>query len=311
MKIKENKSFDGIDALIEDFSQNEESILANIRSLKEILKESDSMSTYAKKLTEFVQNQLHKLQNPPNCATAKKILCYTTDSGFGYNTHHLMYCFMMAYWTGRTFVLGSQGWHYAPGVGWEGAFLPLSEKCKTAGRSVVWAADRKNHQVILLPDINRINPKPPFMPQAVPRVIADSLFKFHSNPFAWFAGQFFLYLSRPNENFKKFLEDRKKTLNITRPYVGIHVRRTDKNKEERYHDLDEYMVQVEEWYRSYGRTNKVDKKRIFIATDEPKVIAEAKTKLVCPSWDKYVICNMYVCILYSIIYIHLYIKGTV
>jgi glycoprotein 6-alpha-L-fucosyltransferase len=277
MKIKENKSFDGIDALIEDFSQNEESILANIRSLKEILKESDSMSTYAKKLTEFVQNQLHKLQNPPNCATAKKILCYTTDSGFGYNTHHLMYCFMMAYWTGRTFVLGSQGWHYAPGVGWEGAFLPLSEKCKTAGRSVVWAADRKNHQVILLPDINRINPKPPFMPQAVPRVIADSLFKFHSNPFAWFAGQFFLYLSRPNENFKKFLEDRKKTLNITRPYVGIHVRRTDKNKEERYHDLDEYMVQVEEWYRSYGRTNKVDKKRIFIATDEPKVIAEAKT----------------------------------
>ena len=48
MKIKENKSFDGIDALIEDFSQNEESILANIRSLKEILKESDSMSTYAK-----------------------------------------------------------------------------------------------------------------------------------------------------------------------------------------------------------------------------------------------------------------------
>ena len=93
--------------------------------------------------------------------------------------------------------------------------------------------------------------------------------------------------------------------------LRIHVRRTDKNKEERYHDLDEYMVQVEEWYRSYGRTNKVDKKRIFIATDEPKVIAEAKTKLVCPSWDKYVICNMYVCILYSIIYIHLYIKGTV
>ena len=41
----------------------------------------------------------------------------------------------------------TSGWHYAPGVGWEGAFLPLSEKCKTAGRSVVWAADRKNHQV--------------------------------------------------------------------------------------------------------------------------------------------------------------------
>jgi glycoprotein 6-alpha-L-fucosyltransferase len=276
MKIKENKSFDGIDALIEDFSQNEESILANVQSLKKLLKESDSMPTYAKKLTDFVQNQLHQLQNPPNCATAKKLLCSTSRTGVAYNSHHLMYCFMMAYWTGRTFVMKSKDWHYAPGIGWEGAFLPLSEKCKTAGRSVVWAADRKNHQVVSLPDINRINPKPPFMPQAIPKVIADDLFQFHGNPFAWFAGQFFLYLTRPNEKFKQFLADRKKALNITRPYVGIHVRRTDKIKEEKYHDLDEYMVHVEEWYQSYGRTNKMDKKRIFIATDEPKVIAEAK-----------------------------------
>ena len=48
MKIKENKSFDGIDALIRDFNQNEESILANVQSLKKLLKESDSMPTYAK-----------------------------------------------------------------------------------------------------------------------------------------------------------------------------------------------------------------------------------------------------------------------
>ena len=58
------------------------------------------------------------------------------------------------------------------------------------------------------------------MPQAIPKVIADDLFQFHGNPFAWFAGQFFLYLTRPNEKFKQFLADRKKALNITRPYVG-------------------------------------------------------------------------------------------
>ena len=61
---------------------------------------------------------------------------------------------------------------------------------------------------------------------------------------------------------------------------SIHVRRTDKNTEEKYHDLDEYMTQVEQWYQSYARTNKVEKKRLFIATDEPSVIKEAKAKLV-------------------------------
>jgi glycoprotein 6-alpha-L-fucosyltransferase len=133
-------------------------------------------------------------------------------------------------------------------------------------------------QVVYLPDINRINPQPPFLPQAIPRELADKLFTFHGKPFAWFAGQLFSYLSRPNEELKRYFAERRKSVNITKPYVGIHVRRTDKNTEEKYHDLDEYMTQVEQWYQSYARTNKVEKKRLFIATDEPSVIKEAKAK---------------------------------
>ena len=62
---------------------------------------------------------------------------------------------------------------------------------------------------------------------------------------------------------------------------SVQVRRTDKLiVEAKFHSLDEYMVRVEEWYRLYGMTHEVDKKRVFIATDDPSVITEAKTKLV-------------------------------
>ena len=75
-------------------------------------------------------------------------------------------------------------------------------------------------QVVYLPDINRINPQPPFLPQAIPRELADKLFTFHGKPFAWFAGQLFSYLSRPNEELKRYFAERRKSVNITKPYVG-------------------------------------------------------------------------------------------
>ena len=59
------------------------------------------------------------------------------------------------------------------------------------------------------------------------------------------------------------------------------MRRTDKiDKESAFHGIDEYLVHVEDWYQLYAKGNKVDKKRVFIATDDPSVIKEARQKLV-------------------------------
>ena len=58
------------------------------------------------------------------------------------------------------------------------------------------------------------------------------------------------------------------------------MRRTDKIRvEAKLHSLAEYMVHVEDWYQLYAKGNKVDKKRVFIATDDPSVIEEARQKL--------------------------------
>ncbi len=62
-------------------------------------------------------------------------------------------------------------------------------------------------------------------------------------------------------------------------FYSVHVRRTDKLIwEAAFYGIDEYMVHVEEWYEQLSLTQTVEQKRVFIATDEPTVIKEAKEK---------------------------------
>lgn len=61
----------------------------------------------------------------------------------------------------------------------------------------------------------------------------------------------------------------------------VHIRRTDKvGTEAAFHKLDEYMIHVEEYFKHKELNDKIDKKRVYLATDEPKLFSEAKSKYV-------------------------------
>lgn len=61
----------------------------------------------------------------------------------------------------------------------------------------------------------------------------------------------------------------------------VHIRRTDKvGTEAAFHKLDEYMIHVEQYYKHKELNEKVEKKRVYLATDEPKLFSEAKQKYV-------------------------------
>ena len=81
-------------------------------------------------------------------------------------------------------------------------------------------------------------------------------------------------------------------MGFSHPVVGVHVRRTDKvGTEAAFHSIEEYMARVDDWYRKYellhppasaaaasaslpaGR-----KRNVFLATDEPLLLDEAKAK---------------------------------
>lgn len=57
------------------------------------------------------------------------------------------------------------------------------------------------------------------------------------------------------------------------------MRRTDKvGTEASYHSVEEYMSAVDAYYDQLELKEKVDKRRIYLATDDPKVIADARKK---------------------------------
>lgn len=63
------------------------------------------------------------------------------------------------------------------------------------------------------------------------------------------------------------------------------MRRTDKvGSEAAFHDISEYMKHVEDYYVIYQYQNPDVKvtKRVFIATDEPTVFQDARTKYIYP-----------------------------
>lgn len=72
----------------------------------------------------------------------------------------------------------------------------------------------------------------------------------------------------------------------------VHVRRTDKvGTEAAFHPIEEYMLHVEEQFQHLARRVHVDKKRVYLATDDPSLLQEAKTKSVSRSVCVCVVCE--------------------
>lgn len=193
--------------------------------------------------------------------------------GYGCQLHHVVYCFIMAYATERTLILKSKGWRYHKG-GWEEVFKPLSDTCtETSGDShASWGNSHQSTQVIDLPIIDSLNPRPKYLPLAIPKDLAPRLTRLHGDPIVWWVGQFLKYLLRPQPDTETVLETGKIKMGFKKPIVGIHVRRTDKvGTEASLHTVEEYMKWVEEYYNQLETERKVDKRRVFLASDDPKV----------------------------------------
>ena len=83
-------------------------------------------------MTKLMEKRLHYLQNPPDCASAKKLVCQVAKTcGFGCQIHHITYCFIMAYATKRTLIIDARRWRYSTD-GWDAVFQPISKTCTTA-----------------------------------------------------------------------------------------------------------------------------------------------------------------------------------
>lgn len=266
--------------LLEEVAEHKRILLHDMGKLKNLDGLEEWREHEAEELSTLVQKRLYYLQNPQDCNSAKKLVCNLNKGcGYGCQIHHAVYCFIVAYGTGRTFILRSHNWRYAQ-KGWESVFQPVSETCTDdSGVSRAPWPGLEDTQIVDLPIIDNVRPRPQYIPLAIPKDLSERIQRLHGNPVVWWISQFVKYLLRPQDAMQDLLEKVEEKLGFKHPVVGIHVRRTDKiGTEASFHGIEEYMEYAEEYYRQLELEKPVDVRRIYLATDDPNLLSESKKK---------------------------------
>nr|KAG5712823.1 hypothetical protein BaRGS_007420 [Batillaria attramentaria] len=107
-------------------------------------------------------------------------------------------------------------------------------------KSKGWRGQMESARIIQLPIVDSLHPRPEFMPQAVPKDLAPRLAAFHGDPGVWWLDK-----------------------------IAV---------EAAFHSLEEYMVQVDAYYNQREHHEDIDKRRVYLATDDPSVLKEAREK---------------------------------
>lgn len=241
-------------------------------------------------LSRLVEKRLQHTQNPPDCSKAKKLLCNHINNfpcAFGCRIHHLVKCLIVAYATERTMIIDNpKTWKFTRS-GFANIFLPLSDTCtSTDGKTVSKWPGNETTQVVnfIVPENPAKHPRPPYIPNVLPEDLAGRINVLHGDPAVWWIGQFLKYIFRPQPSTTIVFNEFAKRVNFQKPIVGLHIRRTDKIiREASLHELEEYMYHVEEYYKLKELNGGYDKKRIYLATDDPTLFDEARLKY--PEYD--------------------------
>jgi len=269
-----------VEEILTEMETREQVVLLDLEKLKESDGHEDWRQTESKELSALVQARLKYLQNPADCDSARKLVCNLNKGcGYGCQIHHAIYCFLVAYGTERTLILKSSGWRYNK-KGFEEVFLPLSETCRDqgGGSRATWPGS-EDTQVVELPIVDSVSPRPPYLPPAVPADLVDRISRLHGDPIVWWVSQFLLYMLRPQPHLTEMLQNTVENFKFEHPIVGVHIRRTDKvGTEAAFHSVEEYMVHVEEWFRKQRLTDPTIKSRVYVASDEPRVLGECRKK---------------------------------
>ena len=81
-------------------------------------------------LTSQVQSTISRLQNPPDCIKAKKLVCNMNQlvCGLGCLLSHMTYCLITALATERVLIIGDEPWFYS-NITIKKLFSPVSSTC--------------------------------------------------------------------------------------------------------------------------------------------------------------------------------------
>ncbi|KAA0708229.1 Alpha-(1,6)-fucosyltransferase [Triplophysa tibetana] len=315
------------DVLLQDLGHQQRSIMMDLYELSQADGAGDWREKEAKHLSSLVQNRISYLQNPQDCSKARKLLCNINKGcGYGCQLHHVVYCFMIAYGTQRVLILESHNWRYAPN-GWETVFQPVSDTC--TDRSGVttghWSeteetfealthsvpageAHDRDVQVVELPIVDSLHPRPPYLPLALPEDLAARLQRLHGDPSVWCKGRALLNLMSVINIVKSIqshlvhiihkrnsFQHKPKQLECVFEIHTSHIKYYCQSSsvcvtaftsggQIRSEQKQRFTRSRSTWFTSRStfstclRGFTVDKKRVYLATDDPSLLQEAQSK---------------------------------
>lgn len=75
-------------------------------------------------------------------------------------------------------------------------------------------------QVVELPIVDSLHPRPPYLPLAIPEDLAPRLHRLHGDPSVWWVSQFVKYLVRPQPWLEKEMQEAGIKLGFKHPIIG-------------------------------------------------------------------------------------------
>lgn len=92
--------------------------------------------------------------------------------------------------------------------------------CKILKYLSIFSLGTESTQVIDLPIIDNVRPRPPYVPLAIPKDLSERIIRLHGNPIVWWLSQFIKYLLRPQDSIQQLLNNIEAKLDFKHPVVG-------------------------------------------------------------------------------------------
>uniref|UniRef100_H2YS60 GT23 domain-containing protein n=1 Tax=Ciona savignyi TaxID=51511 RepID=H2YS60_CIOSA len=234
------------------------------------------------KLNALAFSFISNSQNPSNCSSAKKLFCNVKHHcGLGCMMHHYSLCLFIALGTNRVMIWDLNQVTEYPGL--QDAIKSPSH-CQSSKEELAsapeWRSPQETEPTPSDAPIVKVTgyKNSVFAPNTVPSQFLPRIELVLADPLTWWTGQVMNYLFRLKESMSKEVEDFKTKTGFGHPIVGIHVRRTDKIKEANYQDLNSYMEYAINWYDQYVIRHGNVRRKIYLASDDPAIMEEAKSK---------------------------------
>jgi glycoprotein 6-alpha-L-fucosyltransferase len=135
----------------------------------------------------------------------------------------------------------------------------------------------ENSTIIHAPaEVRRFEPRIKYNLLTIPADLEPQILRVFEEPSAWWSNEINKFLFKPKPETQKMLDGAVENLKFKKPIVGLHIRRGNKIQEAGYQPVDSYMEAINGFYDQLELTEKVDQRRIYLLTDEPKVIEEIR-----------------------------------